>query len=306
MRNNAFTDILLNWETMSNNKKIQRLQDLENMIARFQGRRPKTVTNKIEPDIFKLIGKAREAEGCYSRRGGKIYFFNLKGMSGIDAIKNVIHEGFHAYVDDFIQGKVPVLKTYSKVDKERFFIEEENLETIKTRFAEGDSKHSKEDSGFFPLFDSMYIEELLNYQEDSMYIVKNILDSIDSIPDAIKFQKAFLFAFAFDVDNELRAKGYEREYGATYVSLVVEALNTDEDYEKIDMSKCGKISDCIDSEFWGFYQKGREIYRQYVMAQKNPLMMGAAKEQQMEQTVDKMMLLYSDYVKSMLKKKNKL
>lgn len=304
MRNNAFTDILLNWEKMSNNKKIQRLQDLENMIARFQGRPPKTVTTKVEQELLEAIGQGREPEACYNRRGGKIYFFDLK-MSAIDAIKNIIHEGFHAYVDDFIQGKAPVLKTYSKVEQERFFIEEENLDAIRTTFSDGDSKHPKEQGGFFPLFDSMYIEELLNYQEDSMYIVKNILDSIDSIPDAIKLQQAYIFAFGFDVDNELRARKYERQYGTTYESLVVDALNHAEDFEKVDMSKCGKISDKMDPEFLEFYQKGREMYKRFVVAQKNPLLFGQAKEEQMSKAIDAMMIHYRDYVVAMLKNKKK-
>lgn len=305
MKNNAFTDILLNWDTMSNNKKIQRLQDLENMIARFQGRPPKTVTTKVEPELLEAIGQGREPEACYNRRGGKIYFFDLK-MSAIDAIKNIIHEGFHAYVDDFIQGKAPVLKTYSKVDQERFFIEEEHLDAIRTRFSEGDSAHQKEQGGFFPLFDSLYIEELLNYQEDSMYIVKNILDSIESVPDAIRLQQDYIFAYGFDVDNELRAQKYERLYGKSYEMLVVEALNSEEDFEKVDMSKCGKISDDIDPEFLSFYQKGRALYKQFVLAQKSPILFGQAKEEQMSQAINKMMMHYRDYVMAMLKKKKKI
>ena len=71
------------------------------------------------------------------------------------------------------------------------------------------------------------------------------------------------------------------------------------------MSKCGKISDGIDSEFLAFYKKGREFYKQFVMAQKSPIFMGQAREEQISKAIDSMMMHYRDYVMAMLKKKKK-
>lgn len=78
-------------------------------------------------------------------------------MSAIDAIKNIIHEGFHAYVDDFVSGRVSTLKVYSELDAERFFIEEENLPAIHEAF---------EKTERMLLYDSMYVEEKTNYYEN--------------------------------------------------------------------------------------------------------------------------------------------
>ena len=52
MKNTAFTDILFNWDKMSTNKKIQRMQDFENMIARFQGRKPRKISIKPNQEIL--------------------------------------------------------------------------------------------------------------------------------------------------------------------------------------------------------------------------------------------------------------
>lgn len=60
MKNNAFTDILFNWERMPKSKKMQRLQDLENMIARFQGRKARIISSKSDAEfISKHIGEYR-------------------------------------------------------------------------------------------------------------------------------------------------------------------------------------------------------------------------------------------------------
>ena len=73
MKMNAFIDILINWDKMSRKMKIQRLQDLENMLARFQERKPRTVTDRIDDEIRKLIGEGREFDGYYSRSNKKIF-----------------------------------------------------------------------------------------------------------------------------------------------------------------------------------------------------------------------------------------
>lgn len=304
VKNTAFTDILLNWERLSNLQKIQRLQDLENMISRFQGRKPRTVTTKVDKELLDVIGNGRKPEACYNRNGGKIYFFDLN-MSGIDAIKNVIHEGFHAYVDDFISGAVPTLKTYSVVDRQKFLKEEQHLDAIRTRFALGDEENPPERGGYMPLFDSFYVEENLNYQEDSIYIAKNIIDLIESVPDAIKLQQAFIFSLAFDVDNNLRGKDYERAYKVKYDNIVQEAIEGGYGDEEHDVSKCGKIIDNIEPEFLNFYKKMSACYREFVLAEKSPIMTKPMKEQKISQILNTMLFGYRDYVMAMLKAKKK-
>ena len=305
MKKTAFTDILLKWDKMSTTEKMRRLQDLENMIARMQGRPARIVTNKKDKDILDEIGNGRDPEACYSRDGKKIYFFDLK-ISGIGAIKNLIHEGFHAYVNDFINGKVKVLKTYSKVDKDRFFKEEKNLPAIVNVFRRGGGQFSAQNGGFAPLFDSFYIEEELNYTEDSMYIAKLIHDSIENIHDAIILQDAFIDAFGFDVHNELRGKDYERKFGFTYQDLVTFALDSVDEYETIDLSKCGTINDQLDPEFLRLYERIKPKYRNMAMLRRNPLFSDEMKDDQSLQIIRDALTIYMDHVQRQIlsKKKN--
>lgn len=296
MRNNAFIDILFNWEKMSKAKRVQRLQDLENMIARFQGRKPRTITTKYDPKFVKEhVSKDRNPEAFYSRNDrNRLYLLTLN-MPAIDAIKNILHEGFHAYVDDFVSGRVSVLKLYSKLDSERFFIEEENLPAIYDEF---------EKNGRMLLFDSFYIEERSNYIENSIYMTKMIIDAIDNPVDAMSLQKHFIFALAFGVDNERRGHKLERKFGTTYESMVVNALNR-EDCEKEKIVKTGKIVNGIDSGYLEFFNKASLLYKEFVSVSDSPLMNLEAKRKAEQEVVDKISVLYSDYVLKVLKEKKK-
>ncbi len=296
MKNNAFTDILFNWERMSQSKKLQRLQDLENMIARFQGRKPRTITINTNIDFIKNnIGDYRSPEAYYSRSDkGRLYFVNLN-LSAIDAIKNIIHEGFHAYVDDFVSGRVSVLKLLSEISEERFFIEEENLPAIHKAF---------EKSEKMPLYDSMYIEEKTNYYENSLYITKLIMDAIDSPFDAMRLQKSFVYGLAFGVDNERRGIKFERKYGITYDEIVANALNQ-ENVEKEEIVKTGKITDKIEPELLDFYNRASKLYKEFVSISDSPLMSPAAKEAAEGSVIERLTMLYRDYVMKMLKERKK-
>lgn len=296
MKTNAFIDILLNWDKMSKSKKVQRLQDLENMMARFQGRKPRTITTKIQDDfVAKQIGDERDAIAFYNRGDkGKLYFIGLD-MNADEAVKNLIHEGFHAYIDDFLSGRVTTLKLYSKLDIERFYIEEENLPAIHDAFKK---------SGMMPLYDSFYIEERLNHCENSLNMVKMIIDAIDSPMDAIKLQKFLIFALSFANENEKRGTKLERKYGVTYDSIVTNALN--EDCEKEPVVKMGKIVDEMDPELLKFFTDASKLYCEYMSYVENPLMSNLAKADGMQKAGDKLLLLYRDYVMKILREKKKI
>lgn len=294
MKMNAFIDILINWDKMSRKRKLQRLQDLENMLARFQERKPRTVTDKIDDEIRRLIGEGREFDGYYSRSNKKnICVAKLDG-NALDAIKNIIHEGFHAYIDDFVSGKVKTLKLYSKMSKELFEIQEENLEAISSHFRETER---------MPLFDSFYIEERVNYKENSMYMTKMIIDAIENPIDAMKLTEAFIFSLMYYCDNERRGKKLEREYGSTYDEMVTEALNVD-GYEKDKVAKDGVVRDNIDPEFAEFFEKACKYYQQYADASYNPIMRPDAKREEEAKALDKLNSLYRDYVLTLLRKKH--
>ena len=71
MVKNAFTDLVFNYEKMSRDKKMQRLQDLENMMARFQGRKPRIVSIKMTDKVKEMLqiieGQNRKPYAFYSR-----------------------------------------------------------------------------------------------------------------------------------------------------------------------------------------------------------------------------------------------
>ena len=301
MRKNAFIDLLLNWDTMSKHTKIQRLQSVENMMARYQGRKPRIISTDYNAFTIKNIGlikvEGRDPSACYSRHEkDKIYILDLK-QDVYEIIKDVIHEGFHAYVDDFIEGRVPSLRLYSKLDKERFLFEEENLPTIAEACLNADAMQ---------LFDSYYAEERLNYQEGSLYMIKLILDSIDSVKDAIELQKAFTFCLTFYSDNERRGKNEERRLGIKYDDLVLQALQAaGENPEKCDVSKAGKIYDEIDPELLKFFNELSQAYQKLVSVRTNILMTPQAKEDETERLSQMFNEVYSSHIKSMLKAKKK-
>ena len=301
MRKNAFIDLLLNWDTMSKHTKIQRLQSVENMMARYQGRKPRIISTDYNAFTIKNIGlikvEGRDPSACYSRHEkDKIYILDLK-QDVYEIIKDVIHEGFHAYVDDFIEGRVPSLRLYSKFDKERFLFEEENLPTIAEACLNADAMQ---------LFDSYYAEERLNYQEGSLYMIKLILDSIDSVKDAIELQKAFTFCLTFYSDNERRGKNEERRLGIKYDDLVLQALQAaGENPEKCDVSKAGKIYDETDPELLKFFNELSQAYQKLVSVRTNILMTPQAKEAETERLSQMFNEVYSSHIKSMLKAKKK-
>ncbi len=296
MKNNAFIDILLNWEKMSQSKKMQRLQDLENMIARFQGRKPRTIAIKYSSKfVADNIGSFRDPEAFYLRSdSGKLYFFKFN-LSAIDAIKNIIHEGFHAYVDDFVSGRVSTLKLYSKIDKERFFIEEENLPAIHEAFEEGEK---------MLIYDSMYIEEKTNYYENSLYITKMIIDAIENPFDAVRLEKDFIQGLSYGMDNERRGHKFERKYGVTYEDVVVQALNRD-DIEKEQVVKTGKILDQIEPEYLEFFNRISKVYKEFVSVSDNPLMNPGAKKEAETELAVKLSTMYREYVMKVLKERKK-
>lgn len=299
MRNTAFTDILFNWDTMSVKKKLQRMQDFENMVARLQGRNPRRVSNRPSQELMSEVSEDRLPEALYCRSNKEyLYIFNLS-IPGIDILKNIIHEGFHSFIHDFLEGRVKNLRLYSQMDPEMFYIQEENLPAIQEEFSQ---------RGMMPLFDSFYIEEKVNYSEDSIILVKLIMDSIDSVQDALKFQQAFIMSLAFHADNIIRGKDYERQYKATFDSVVTDALNKEYE-EKVDVSRsrAGKITTQIEPELYEFVMKACDKYREFSnMAHGRAILMTKdAVQNAIVQKQAEMLEMYSNYVKAMLKSKKK-
>lgn len=297
MKNTAFTDILFNWDRMPEKKKLQRMQDFENMIARFQGRKPRKISIKPNKEILESIGADRLPEAYYCRSDSEhLYIFDLS-IPAIDILKDIIHEGFHAYIHDFITGKVKILKTFSKLDAEMFFIQEENLPAIHNEF---------EERNLMQLFDSFYVEERVNYAENSIYLVKQIIDSIESVNDAIKLQDAFIMSLAFHADNTIRGRNLERKAGATYDTIVVDALNKEAE-ETVEVDKTGKVISEIEPELAAFVMKACDKYKEFsnLAHGRSMIMTEQARQAAIDQKLTEILFMYRDYVMAMLRTKKK-
>lgn len=298
MVKNSFTDLLLNYEKMSRDKKMQRLQDLENMMARFQGRKPRIVsikkTDKVKEIVEMIEGQNRMPCAYYSRSDKNyIHILSLK-CEALDVIKDVIHEGWHAFVDDFINKKV-TLKVFSKLDKEDFVKQQKYLPAIYDKFDKANA---------MPVYDSCYAEEKINYQENSIILIKLILDSIENVNDAIALQEALLCSMLYVVVNEKRAGPLQRQLGVNYDVLKNEAFESEES-ETVDLSNMGAIRDEIDPELLKFYQKLCVPMKQFSQVGDNKMISDEAKKQIQGEFVDSMLKEYQSYVSLMLKSKKK-
>lgn len=296
MVNNALSDILLNWNKMSNEQKVSRLQDLENMVARFQGRKPrKIVTQPSQKFISENIGEYRLPSAYYNRQESEnLYVIDLN-CDAIEAVKDIIHEGFHAYIHDFISGEVETLKLYTPMNLEKFYIEEENLPTISREF------HLRQ---MMPLFDSYYVEERVNYQEDTMYMVSMILDLIENPIDAMRLTDSLILSLEYAFENEKRGKTYESRYGTTYDDIVIAALNRYCE-EKCEVVKTGHIHQIEAPELSKFVKRATRFYEDYSNAKNNLLMTEAMKEKIQQEAINNIIETYRVYVIRMLREKKK-
>ena len=131
-----------------------------------------------------------------------------------------------------------------------------------------------------------------------------IIDAIDTPFDAMRLQQPFIFGLAYGVDNERRGKKFERKYGVTYEDVVTEALNR-EDVEKEPVVKTGKILDKIEPEFLDFFNRISKVYKEFVSVSDNPLMSPKAKKEAEEEIVERLSLMYKEYVMKVLKERRK-
>lgn len=298
MKKNAFTDLLFNYEKMSRDKKIQRLQDIENMMARFQGRKPRIVsikkTDKVKEIVEMIEGQNRMPCAYYSRSDKNYIHILSLNCEALDVIKDVIHEGWHAFIDDFINKKL-TLKLFSKIDKEDFIKQQKYLPAIYDKCNNANA---------MPVYDSCYAEEKINYQENTIILIKLILDSIENINDAFELQESLLCSMLYVVVNEKRTGTLQRKFGVNYEDLKNQVFN-DEESETVNLSNMGTIRDEIDPELLKFYQKLYVHMKQFSQVDDNKMFSDEMKKQIQGEFVDRMLDEYKSYVMFMLKSKKK-
>lgn len=294
MVKNAFVEILTDWKNMSDVQKIKKLQELENNLAKFQGRCARTI---VLSDVnFSDTNQNYYASAYYDRETGEnIYVLNLEEVAINNAL-NIIHEGIHAYIDDYLSGKVKNLKLLSKVNLEKFFMEEENLPQIYNEFYDGQ---------MMPLFDRFFIEERLNFTESSLYFLKYLLDSIENKKDIEELNNFMLFAVDYSGMNEIDGKTYESRYGLTYDDVVINALNK-ENINQIKIDKTGKCSQAYDAGLLKLYETLIKYHKNVVNSLDSLFISDDEKEKIANENISKMTENYQNYALNKLKEKVKM
>lgn len=310
MKRNIVTDILLNFDQVSQSKKLGMLQDFENTNAKKQARKPRIITTIVPQDIKdSLKNQNAEASGaCYDRRtkkkiyilddlekkinpmdydplnSGPIYFLNL-----------VEHEGWHAYVDDYVN-KTITLKTCSKIDKDRFFDEQKYFNVIR------DYCNKK---GFLYICNNCHSEERVNYHENTLNLTKYIIDAIENTDDMQILEDDFIHALYFYAINERMIKDMEKSIKCTYDEVYANATAEVEDQTRIiDMQKAGKIIDNIDEEHLNFINAAVEKVNECINVQFNRFL---SQENQIilyNEKIDNLREFYRKHIIEQLQKKH--
>lgn len=292
MKMNAVVDLLLNFDKMSMSRKIQRSQDVENMVSSFQGRSPRTVTTKLNKNTIKIIRETGRVPDAFYDRGDnkKLYIVNMS--SNIDLVKSIIHEGWHAYIDDFLKGKT-MLKTFSKFDRREFLFAEENLPSI---------YHEIEQNNLYHLYDSFFPEERVNYLEDSLYMIKYITEAIETASDTFALEPYLLLSLLYYIENEARGKKFEKEYSVKYEDVLKKVASL-KSPQKIDVSKAGRSKDLIDEELLNFFYKMLVPYTTFYNAEHNQLLSQETKNQIFEEKIQELRKICFEYISQKIKRK---
>jgi len=293
MKLNVISNLALNYDKMSYAQKIQKAQELENMMAKLQGRKARNVTTKIEGELADAVDElkrnGRVPCAFYTRSIPRKLFLVEITNNPFDLIKDVIHEGWHAYVDDFISGRVKVLKTFAPIDKERFMFEEKNMEAIYNACLE---------KGMMQLYDSSFIEERTNYLEDALYMLKYIIDSADNMMDAMRLRAEIIFPISYYIENEKRRLLYEHEKNIKYDDIVAHCT-TESNAERVDMSKVGRFVDGIDAEILEFFHQICDCYP------KASNISNLISNNQLEKITDEIFNVYMNFMSARILKKIK-
>ena len=296
MVKNALSDILFNWNKMSKSYKLTRLQDLENMVARDQGRKPRKVVLNPDMNIVKrYIGTSKCPAAFYSRYDKEHLYIIDDDCEPVEIVKNIIHEGDHAYFHDFVSGEVNAIKMFEKIDLEMFYIEEENLPAINREF---------EIRGLMDLFDSAYVEERVIHQDCAMRLLRMMFDLVESEIDAGLLYHNVLHALGYAYSNQAKIKDEERVNNVTYENVVIDALNKECD-EKCKICKTGHVQQIKDEAFMRFYRKAMQSLKNLDNIRTSMLMDDLTKKRMEKQEGNNAMQAYMNYVIRLLREKKK-
>lgn len=301
MKNNALVDILINWENMPKSKKKSRIQDLESLVANRQGRKPRIIEYSLEKIKGKgidssLLNAKDNGAACYIREfPTKIFVLNFN-EDGPTMAKYVVHEGFHAYMHDYINGKVN-LSTITPIDKERLFLEEQHAEDIIKEVA---------NNGLFLVFNTNFIEEKINFQETTLIMLEILFDSIENAYDA-----NILLPYVLNIINQVHEMDilremYDKQYGVKYDDVVSSAIINNNE-PQTNMQKVKKVIDNRNPGLLEFFNKCKKLLIRITELESSNMFYSKDEyEKEYKNLSNQIGDLYFNYINSMANKKYKI
>ena len=169
MEENVFDEILKYWNTFDTKEKIAHLQMYENINAKLHNRLEREVVF-VEPKQKKdllIAGQYKKDEPVLLR----IAKVKIDKYDAIRALDTTYHEGYHAFVHDFLDN-INDLKTFSNLTKNDFFTEFK--QNILMLFAMLRRNRDSQDK-ISQYFKDYYYEEQLVYKESLIFMLYNIL-----------------------------------------------------------------------------------------------------------------------------------
>ena len=189
MKENLFSETLLNWQRFSREDKIKHLQMLENMNSKLQNRRAREVVARDFseiPAIAEFVNMGGGPIGMYDILMPDYLYVNSQQLDSIknrpiDFIDTIHHEGYHGLIHDFTKGHD--LPTISEVSRESL---------IRHRIAQNIFYASD----FIKL--DMYIqneEERVVVRETALNIIANLFDICENETDCLRLIDSYLQIF---------------------------------------------------------------------------------------------------------------
>ncbi len=198
MKEEIIAEILKYWNTFDTKEKIAHLQMYEKINAKLHNRLEREVVF-VEPkkkgDLL-TFGQYKKDEPALLR----IAKVKIDKYDAIRMLDTTYHEGYHAFVHDFLDN-INDLKTFSNLTKNEFFTEfKQNilmLLTMSCKYRDSKDKISQ-------YFKDYYYEEQLVYKESLIFMLYNILKLSSNKSDIEILYKNFKILISQYFEHEKR------------------------------------------------------------------------------------------------------
>jgi len=187
MKKTTFIKILENWDSMDQDGKLDALQKMENELAFFQLRKPRSI---LLSEDKKFANTARYEKTLSDNiLVGKGMLANV-----FDALAGLTAAGFKAYIDDFF-----------KRDQKLQFLGKADLDKLITeRFNSGVINNFFEKEGLGEIASLLSYENELSKTEAYTYLYLMLLESIDQAKDRDQAQNILVRLVKSNIDAQAR------------------------------------------------------------------------------------------------------